>query len=127
MTLRTQRNLDVAMHGEAFAAAKYKRFAAFARTNGNDQLAELFNQIADDNRIDHFANEIQMAGLISDDISNLQDVIRDKLYHVERYKQFAEEADKDGDSNAASLFKALQADAERHVRELETRAGSLRT
>ena len=55
MTLRTQRNLDVAMHGEAFAAAKYKRFAAFARTNGNYQLAELFNQIADDNRIDHFA------------------------------------------------------------------------
>jgi rubrerythrin len=33
MTLRTQRNLDLAMHGEAFAAAKYKRFAAFARSS----------------------------------------------------------------------------------------------
>ena len=49
------------------------------------------------------------------------------MYHVERYKQFAEEAEKDGDSNAASLFKALVADGERHVRELETRAGSVRT
>jgi rubrerythrin len=52
-------------------------------------------------------------------------VIRDKLYHVERYKQFAEEAEKDGDSNAASLFKALGADSKRHVTELETRAGSV--
>jgi rubrerythrin len=127
MTLRTQRNLDIAMHGEAFASANYKRFAAFARTNGNYQVAEVFNQIADDNRIDHFAKEIQLAGLISDDVSNLQDVIRDKLYHIERYKQFAEEAEKDGDSNAASLFKALVADGERHVRELEARTGSVRT
>jgi rubrerythrin len=47
------------------------------------------------------------------------------LYHIERYKQFAEEAEKDGDLNAASLFKALVADNEHHVSELQTRAGAL--
>lgn len=31
MTKRTDRNLNVAMHSEAFASAKYKRYAAFSR------------------------------------------------------------------------------------------------
>ena len=51
MTLRTQRNLDIAMHGEAFAAAKYKRFAAFARSNENKGLANLLTEVADESRI----------------------------------------------------------------------------
>lgn len=105
MTLRTQRNLDVAMHGEAFAAAKYKRFAAFARRNDNNTLADLLTEIADESRIGHFASELQLAGLISDDLSNLQDVRRDKLYHIERYTQLAKEAEQDGDLNAAAPFK----------------------
>jgi rubrerythrin len=119
MTLRTQRNLDVAMHGEAFAAAKYKRFAAFARTNENNSLAELLNKVANEDRISHFAKEVQLAGLISDDIANLRDVIRDKLYHMERYTQFAQEAEQDGDLNAAALFKALVADDKHQLSQLD--------
>ena len=82
MTLRTRRNFDVAMHGEAFAAAKYKRFAAFARTNENNGLAKLLTEVADESRIGHFAKEVQLAGLISDDIANLRDVVRDKRYAI---------------------------------------------
>jgi rubrerythrin len=119
MTLRTQRNLDVAMHGEAFAAAKYKRFAAFARTNENSGLANLLTEVADESRIGHFAKEVQLAGLISDDIANLQDVVRDKRYHIERYTQFAAEAEQDGDLNAARLFKGLVADDKNQLDKLE--------
>lgn len=126
MTLRTRRNLDVAMRGEAFAAAKYRRFAAFARTRGNDPLGDLLAQIADDNRMNHFAREIQLAGSIADDASNLQDVIREKLCHIERYRQFAEDAERDGDLNAAFLFRTIIVDDQRHLRELEARRGFLR-
>jgi rubrerythrin len=121
MTLRTQRNLDLAMHSEAFTSAKYQRFAAFARTGGNYQLGDLFSDIADENRTTHFAQEILLAGLISDDVSNVQDVIRDKRHQIGRYRQFAEEAKNDGDENAASLFKALMADDELHLSAIETR------
>ncbi len=119
MTLRTQRNLDVAMHGEAFAAAKYKRFAAFARTNEDNGLAKLLTEVADESRIGHFAKEVQLAGLISDDIANLQDVVRDKRYHIERYLQFAAEAEQDGDLNAARLFKGLVADDKEQLDKLD--------
>src|SRR3954452_3126903 len=65
MTLRTKRNLDIAMHGEAFAAAKYKRFAALARTRGIADHAELLSDLADESRIGHFADEFRLAGLLS--------------------------------------------------------------
>ena len=119
MTLRTQRNLDVAMHGEAFVAAKYKRFAAFARTRGNADCAELLNSLADESRIGHFADEFRLAGLLSEDAQNLQDALRDKLYHVERYRQFAEEAKQDGDERAAKLFETLMKDDQTWIGKLE--------
>jgi rubrerythrin len=119
MTLRTQRNLDVAMHGEAFGAAKYKRFAAFARSNGDKTLADLLTDVADESRIGHFAKELQLAGVISDDLTNLQDMVRDKLYHIERYTQFAKEAEQDGDTNAAALFESLANDDKQYISRIE--------
>jgi rubrerythrin len=120
MTKRTKDNLSIGMHGEAFASAKYKRFAAFARSKQNNKLAVLFTEAADESRIGHFAREMEVAGLLSDDLGNLEDVIRDKLYHTERYTQFAQEAEQDGDADAAALFRGLASDDEGHVRELET-------
>jgi len=123
MTLRTRRNLDVGMHGEAFASAKYKRFAAFARTRGNNELAHSLTQAADESRIGCFAREIELAGLISDDLANVHDVIRDKQYDTERYRQFAKEAEQDGDINVAGLFKGLASDDEGSVHDLERALG----
>lgn len=108
------------MHGEAFASAKYKRFAAFARSRDDNSLALLLTKAADECRIENFAKEMQVAGLLSDDLENLQDVIRDKLYHAERYRQFAQEAKQDGDSGAAELFKQLASDDNNCVQEFET-------
>lgn len=120
MTTRTQRNLSIGMHAEAFASAKYKRFAAFARTRQNPKLAALLTEAADESRIGHFARELEMEGLISDDLGNLQDAIRDTLYDAERYKQFAQEAAQDRDGNAAALFQALATDGEHRVTTLES-------
>ena len=120
MTLRTQRNLDVAMHGEAFGAAKYKRFAAFARNSGDATLADLLTEVADEGRITNFARELRLADLISDNLTNLRDALRDKLYHIERYTQFAKEAEQDGDANAASVFESLASKDKQWVSRLES-------
>jgi rubrerythrin len=61
-----------------------------------------------------------MQGVISDDLANLQDAIRDTLYDTERYKQFAEEAAQDGDDDVAALFQVLATDGERRVTTLES-------
>ena len=113
------------MHGEAFASAKYKRFAAFARSRDNNAPAVLLAQAADECRIEHFAREMEVAGRLASDRDNLQDVIQDKLYHAERYRQFAEEAQQDGDTGTAELFKQLSSDDKNCVQEFEAAAANL--
>ena len=107
------------MHGEAFASAKYKRFAAFARSRNDNALAVLLTKAADECRIDHFAREMAAAGLLSDDRGNLEDVIRDKRNHVERYRKFAKEAEQDGDISTAELFGKLATEDNNYIHELE--------
>ena len=67
----------------------------------------------------HFADEFRLAGLLSEDAQNLQDALRDKLYHVERYRQFAQEAEQDGDERAATLFRMLMKDDQAWIQKLE--------
>ena len=119
MTGRTERNLNVAMHGEAFAAAKFKRYAAFARSRGNAAIANLMARASDEDRMGHFAREIELAGLFSDDLGNLQDLLNEKRYAIERYTQYANEAQEDGDEAAARLFEALAKEDSRRLPELE--------
>jgi hypothetical protein len=98
---------------------KIQAFCRLRSENGNNSLANLLTEVADESRIGHFAKEVQLAGLISDDIANLRDVVRDKHHHIERYSQFAAEVEQDGDVGAAGLFKALVTDDKRQVGELE--------
>ncbi len=119
MTQRTQRNLNVAMHAEAFASAKYKRFAAFSRSNEDAVYAKLLTEMADDSRIDNFAKELKLSGMIRDDVTNLKDVLQDLQYHVERYRQFAVEAKNDGDESASFLFSSVMQKDGNLVRELQ--------
>jgi rubrerythrin len=108
MSPRTKRNLNTAMQIEAFTHAKYLRFAARARMNENWDLARLFQAAADADRIDHFAKEADVAGLIANDSENLRDAVEDKRAEVAMYKQFAKEATADGDFTVADLFERVQ-------------------
>ena len=58
MSPETERNLERAMALEAFANAKYTRFAACARMNENPDLASLFQTTADLDRIAHFRKSL---------------------------------------------------------------------
>lgn len=61
---RSRRNLMKAMRGEAFAFATYKLFARQARSNGNLELAVLFDKTADQQYLEYFAEQAELLDLL---------------------------------------------------------------
>src|SRR5690242_8287267 len=102
---QTLDNLSTAMHGEAFAYAKYNLYAQHAQHSGNNQLADLFAKTARVERFQHFAEETQLAGLVGSDADNLKDAINGETYEVNiMYPNFAKQAAALGDKAAADRF-----------------------
>ena len=115
MNKTTRDNLSTAMHGEAFAYAKYMLFAERARQNGNSELAQLFEKTAKEERLQHFAEEAGLAGIVGNDIDNLKDAIEGESYEVETmYRDFAEQAGAVGDKAAADRFDEIRHDEMKH-------------
>jgi rubrerythrin len=111
----TSENLSTAMHGEAFAYAKYMLYAEHARQNGNEQLAKSFEETAKTERFEHFAEEARMAGLVRSDAENVKDAMQGESYEVESmYREFAQKAEAAGDKSAAELFNEIRADEMKH-------------
>jgi len=93
MSPETERNLERAMALEAFANAKYTRFAACARMNENPDLASLFQTTADLDRIAHFRKEFDFVYAPCGDAENLQSAISDKDSVIEMYSEFMRQAE----------------------------------
>lgn len=112
---KTQGNLSTAMHGEAFAYAKYLLYAHDARQHGNTELANLFRRAANTERFQHFAEEAELAGLVGSDADNLRDAIKGESYEVDTmYREFAEQAAAAGDKSAADRFEEVRHDEMGH-------------
>jgi rubrerythrin len=108
-------NLSTAMHGEAFAYAKYMLYAKRARQSGNKELAQLLEKTANEELLEHFAEEAELAGLIGGDADNLKDAIQGESYEVETmYRDFAEQASASGDNAAADRFEEIRHDEMKH-------------
>jgi|SRR5579875_913846 len=115
MSTQTRENLSTAMHGEAFAFAKYMLYAEHARKAGHPELATLFEETAKTERFEHFAEEAQLAGLVGTDEQNLRDAIKGESYEVETmYREFAEQAAASGDRAAAERFSETRQDEMKH-------------
>jgi rubrerythrin len=115
MSEQTQQNLSTAMHGEAFAFAKYMLYAEHARQTGHPDLAALFENTAHTERFEHFAEEARLAGLVGSDEKNLHDAIKGESYEVETmYREFAEQASAAGDQAAAERFAEIRKDEMKH-------------
>jgi rubrerythrin len=100
----TRDNLSTAMHGEAFAYAKYMLFAQRARRSGNIEFAELLEK-AKEELLEHFAEEASLAELVGDDAENLDDAIHGESYDVDTmHRDFAEEAFSAGDKAVGGSF-----------------------
>ena len=115
MKSQTKNNLLTAMHGEAFAYVKYMLFAERARKNGRADLAGLFENTANVERFEHFAEEAELAGLVGTDEENLQDAITGESYEVDiMYGDFAQQARTAGDQAVADRFSEIRRDERGH-------------
>ncbi|MDR3212141.1 MAG: rubrerythrin family protein [Planctomycetota bacterium] len=113
---KTAKNLAFAFAGESQARNKYTYFASQARKDGYQQIAEIFDNTA--------ANEKEHAelwfkalngGEISDTKSNLAAAAAGEHEEwTEMYKNFAAEAEKEGYTELAHQFKRVAAIEERH-------------
>lgn len=112
---KTVENLSKAMHGEAFAYAKYLLFAEHARKDGNTEVADLFEKTAQVERMEHLREEAEVAGIVGSDVQNLKDAIKGESYENETmYREFAKEARVLGDHAAADRFEEIRKDEASH-------------
>ncbi|MBB5745199.1 ferritin family protein [Brevundimonas variabilis] len=124
---RTRANLEAAMHGEAFANLKYLRYAEVARESGKEELALLFESSANVEAAEHFAREADALGLGGTDEANLLDAMAGEQYEsVTMYVDFAKEADADGDTCSAALFRQIASDEADHYERYREAADRLR-
>lgn len=115
MNTQTKANLLTALHGEAFAYAKYRLFAEHARQQGRTDLADLFDETARTELLEHFREEADLVGLVGDDAANLQDAASGEAYEVDTmYRTFAEQAQAAGDTAAAERFAEVREDEMHH-------------
>jgi rubrerythrin len=111
-----QKDLETAMKGEAFAYAKYMLFAQQARAHGHAELAILFENTAKTERLEHFREHAELAGLArSSDADNLRDAIAGETYETTKmYPEMAARARQAGDAQAAARFSEIGKDENKH-------------
>jgi rubrerythrin len=124
---QTKANLSTAMHGEAFAFAKYTMFAEQARRNGNIELADLFEKTAKMEHLEHLREHAELAGVVGSDQENLKDAIKGEDYETKTmYPQFARQAKAVGDLAAATRFEEVGRDEAKHRDDFEHALTALR-
>lgn len=137
---QTARNLLLSYSAETQARTRYNFFATKAREEGNIQIANIFDQTADQEyehalRFFKFFNggELEIsgtfpAGVIKDTQNNLIASAELELYvHDKLYSVFAEVAEKEGFQRAADTFHAINVSEKNHeimFRELAENLGS---
>ena len=104
---KTQENLMAAFAGESQARNMYTYFATVARTEGYHYIAKIFEETAI-NEMRHAKDEFVLAGKLRDTAANLQEAIDGEHYETTTmYPEFAEQADADGNKEAAILFRMI--------------------
>lgn len=124
---KTAKNLLLSYSAEAQARTRYNFFAIRAREDGYIQIANLFDQTAEQEfehglRFFKFFNggELEIsgtfpAGVIRDTYDNLlASAELERYVHDKMYAVFAEEAEKEGFQRAADTFNAINVSEKHH-------------
>ena len=123
---QTQANLSTAMHGEAFAYAKYTAYAAQAARTGHTAIARLFSGTAQVELREHFAGFAVLYGLVGTNAANLKDAISgETTEHTTLYPGFARQAYRDHCPAVGKLFTEAAADEGGHAAAFTTALRSL--
>jgi rubrerythrin len=103
----TEENLKAAFAGESQARNKYTYYAKIARKEGYHYIARIFEETAENERR-HAKDEFALLGGIGDTAANLEDAVNGEHYEtITMYPEFAEQAAKEGNKEAAALFKMI--------------------
>ncbi|MDY3917739.1 MAG: rubrerythrin family protein [Candidatus Limivivens sp.] len=106
---RTEKNLMTAFAGESEARNKYTYYASKARKEGYVQIANLFQETAD-NEKEHAKIWFKLlhGGSIADTAENLKDAAAGENYEwTEMYAEFAKVAREEGFDDIAFLFEGV--------------------
>ncbi|MBR3714943.1 MAG: rubrerythrin family protein, partial [Clostridia bacterium] len=104
---RTEANLLAAFAGESQARNKYTYFASVAKKAGYEQIAELFQKTAD-NEKEHAKLWFKELGLLGDTAANLKSAAEGENYEwTDMYAGFADVAEEEGFTVLAAKFRAV--------------------
>ena len=114
---RTEKNLHDAFAGESMARNKYTYWASKARKEGYEQIAKLFEETADNERMHAkiWFKFLQEDGDIADTATNLKMAAEGEHYEwTDMYANFAKEAREEGFNKIATLFEMVAAIEKHH-------------
>ena len=104
---KTEKNLMAAFAGESEARNKYTYFASVAKKAGYEQIAEIFQKTAD-NEKEHAKLWFKALGALGDTAENLKSAAAGENYEwTDMYATFAKEAEEEGFTELAAKFKMV--------------------
>jgi rubrerythrin len=112
---KTNENLKAAFAGESQARNKYTYFASSARKENLFYIAKIFEATAN-NEMQHAKDEFKLLNGLGDTKANLKAALEGEMYEtITMYPEFAKDAEKDGNAEAAKLFRAIAAVEKHHA------------
>ncbi|MBQ4049983.1 MAG: rubrerythrin family protein [Clostridia bacterium] len=104
---KTEKNLWTAFAGESQARNKYTYFASVAKKEGYEQIAEIFQKTAD-NEKEHAKLWFKALGELGDTATNLLHAAEGENYEwTDMYATFAKEAEEEGFKELAAKFRMV--------------------
>ena len=111
---QTEKNLWAAFAGESQARNKYSYFAGVARKEGFEQIAELFEETASNER-QHAKIWFKLLAGIGNTAENLKAAAAGENYEwTDMYEEFAKTAEAEGFADLAEQFRAVGAIEKAH-------------
>ena len=111
---KTEKNLMEAFAGESQARNKYTYFASVAKKEGYEQISEIFQKTAD-NEKEHAKLWFKALGGLSDTAANLLAAAEGENYEwTDMYATFAKEAEEEGFKALAAQFRMVAAIEKTH-------------
>ena len=111
---KTEKNLMTAFSGESEARNKYTYFASVARKEGYQQIAAIFEETAN-NEKEHAKLWFKALGALGNTAENLAAAAAGENYEwTDMYARFADEADEEGFTELANMFRMVAAIEKTH-------------
>ncbi|MFR1565158.1 MAG: rubrerythrin [Christensenellales bacterium] len=113
---KTEANLIAAFSAESMARVKYGFYADKARSDGYRQIGDIFDETSgNENEHAEIWFKILSGGAMGDTAFNLEDAAKGENYEwVDMYASFAADAEEEGFTDIAKLFRGVAAIEKQH-------------